>query len=141
MSDTADLAHEVLIRVAEFVKKLPAEQIGELVRGEARLEVIPRGHKVVAPGAVRTSRNSSGAMLPRPVDEIRSTVTGMGDRVAARRYLDADLKLTVPQLKTLAKALDITVTGTKPKILDGVVEWAVGRRLDSEAISRAGGGR
>jgi hypothetical protein len=65
----------------------------------------------------------------------------IGDRAAVRRYLEVDLKLTVPKLKQLASELGITVSGAKPKILDGIVEWAVGRRLDSEAISRVGGGR
>jgi hypothetical protein len=79
--------------------------------------------------------------LPRPAQEIATTLAGIGDRTAARRYLDVDLKLTVAQLKQLAAELGITVSGLKPKLLDGIVEWAVGRRLDSEAISRAGAGR
>jgi hypothetical protein len=76
--------------------------------------------------------------LPRPAQEIATTLTGIGDRAAARRYLDVDLRLTIAQLKQLAADLGITVTGTKPKIIDGIVEWAVGRRLDSEAIGRTG---
>jgi hypothetical protein len=137
VTDPADLAHEVLIRVAEFIRKLPAEQLADLASGAARLDVVPKGGRV-APA--KTAR-PAGKPLPRPAPEITATLTGIGDRSAARRYLDIDLKLTIAQLKQLADANGITVTGTRPKILDGIVEWAVGRRLDSEAISRAGGGR
>jgi hypothetical protein len=137
MTDVADLASEVLIKVAEFVRKLPAEQLASVVSGEARLDLVPKGARVVAPGAATAK---AGTALPRPAQEISATMSGTGDRVAARRYLEKDLKLTVAQLKALAKDLDITATGTKPKMLDGIVEWAVGRRQDSEAISRAGAG-
>jgi hypothetical protein len=132
VTDPADLAHEVLIRVAEFIRKLPADQLADLASGAARLDVVPKGGRAPA----RTAQ-----ALPRPSEEIVSTLTGIGDRAAARRYLEIDLKLTIPKLKQLAADNNITVTGTKAKILDGIVEWAVGRRLDSEAISRAGGGR
>jgi hypothetical protein len=138
MTDVAELASEVLIKVAEFVRKLPAEQLASVVSGEARLDLVPKGARVVAPGG---SAAKAGAALPRPAQEISATMSGTGDRVAARRYLEKDLKLTVAQLKALAKELDITATGTKPKMLDGIVEWAVGRRQDSEAISRAGAAR
>jgi hypothetical protein len=135
VTEPADLAREVLIRVAEFIRKLPAEQLADLAGGEARLEVVPKGgRRPAAPRAVAVG-------LPRPAPEIAATLAELGDRAAARRYLDADLKLTVPKLKQLASELGITVTGTKPKLVDSIVEWAVGRRLDSEAISRAGGGR
>jgi hypothetical protein len=132
VTDPADLAGEVLIRVAEFIRKLPADQLADLASGAARLDVIPKGGRAPA----RTVQ-----ALPRPSQEIINTLTGIGDRAAARRYLEVDLKLTVPKLKQLAAEHHITVSGTKTKILDGIVEWAVGRRLDSEAISRAGAGR
>jgi len=131
VTDPADLAHEVLIRVAEFLRKLSAAQLAELASGQARLELVGR----------RQPAARAAAGLPRPATEIATTLTQIGDRAAARRYLETDLKLTVPKLKQLAAELGITVTGTKGKIVDGIVEWAVGRRLDSEAISRAGAGR
>jgi hypothetical protein len=134
VTDPADLAHEVLIRVAEFIRKLPAAQLAELASGEARLDVVPKGGR-------RTPARAPAAALPRPATEIAATLSDIGDRAAARRYLETDLKLTVPRLKQLAADLGITVRGTKAQVLDGIVEWAVGRRLDSEAISRAGGAR
>jgi hypothetical protein len=135
VTQPADLAHDVLIRVAELIRKLPAEELADLASGEAKLEVVPKGGRRAAPA------RAAGDALPRPAEEIRTTMVEIGDRAAVRRYLEVDLKLTIPKLKRLASELGITVTGTKVKILDGIVEWAVGRRLDSEAISRAGGGR
>jgi len=135
VTQPADLAHEVLIRVAEFLRKLPAEQLAELATGEAKLEVVPKG------GRRAPTTRAAGADLPRPAQEIAATMVEIGDRAAARRYLEVDLKLTIPKLKQLAADLGITVGGTKTKVLDGIVEWAVGRGLDAEVISRGGGGR
>ena len=127
MTDSAELAHEVLIRVAEFVRKLPADQLAELARGEVKLAI---------EGARRAPRRTSGANLPRPADEIEATLRGIGDRRSARRYLETDLKLTAAQLQAFGAAKGITVRTRKPQALDDVVEWAVGRRLDSDAITR-----
>jgi hypothetical protein len=135
VTEPADLAHDVLVRVAEFLRKLPAEQLADLAAGEARLEVVPKGGRRAGGGG------TAGAALPRPAQEIATTLVEIGDRAAARRYLEVDLRLTIPRLKQLAAALGVTVSGTKPRILDGLVEWAVGRRLDSDAITRAGGAR
>jgi len=131
VTQPADLVHDVLLRVAEFLRKLPAEQLADLASGDAKLDVVPKGGRRAA---------SAGAGLPRPAQEIAATMGEIGERAAVRRYLEVDLKLTVAKLKQLASDLGITVTGTKAKILDGIVEWAVGRRGDSAAISRGGGG-
>ena len=134
MIQPSDLAHDVLLRVAEFIRRRPADQLADRASGEARLDVVPKG------GRRATPARAAGAGLPRPAEEIKATMTEIGDRAAVRRYLEVDLKLTVPRLKQLAAELGITVSGLKPKVLDGIVEWAVGRQRDSEAISRAGGG-
>lgn len=134
MTEPADLAHDVLIRVAEFIRKLPADQLADLASGEAKLEVVPKG------GRRTTAARVTGAALPRPAAEIAATMAEIGNRAAANQYL-VDLRLTVPQLKQLAAELGITVSGVKAKVMDGIVEWTVGRRLDSDAISRVGGAR
>jgi hypothetical protein len=134
VSDTAELAHAVLLRVAEFVKKLPADQLEDLARGEAKLEVVPKGGRPAA-------RSKAAVSLPRPADEIAKTMKEIGDRAAARRYLETDLKLTVPMLKQFASEVGITVSGNKGPILTGIVEWAVGRGVDADVISRVGAGR
>ena len=137
MTQPADLAHDVLVLFAKFLAKLSAEQMTDLVSGDAKLEVVPKGGRS-APA--RTPR-ATGASLPRPASDIAATLTSIGDRASARRYLEVDLKLTVAQLKHLASELGITVNGLKPKLLDGIVEWAVGRGLDFDVLSRVGGGR
>jgi hypothetical protein len=134
LTQPSDLAHDVLVRVAEFIRKLPSDQLADLASGEAKLEVVPKGGRRAAPA------RATVVELPRPADEIKATMTEIGDRAAVRRYLEVDLKLTIPKLERLAADLGITVRGTKAKMLDGIVEWAVGRQLDSDAISRAGGG-
>jgi hypothetical protein len=133
VTDPAVLTHEVLIRVAEFLRRLPPEQLADLASGAARLDVVPAG------GRRPAASKRAAVGLPRPAEEIAATMAGIGDRAAARRYLEVDLKLTVPRLKQLATELGVTVSGTKDKVLAGLVEWAVGRQLDSEAISRVGG--
>lgn len=131
MTEPADLTHAVLLRVAEFIRKLPADQLADLAAGTAKLELVARGGRAPA-------RPSTRAKPPTvPVEQVRAELTAIGDRAAAGRYLD-DLKLTVVQLRALAKELDIAVPGraTKAVVQQTIVEWTVGRRLDSLAISR-----
>jgi hypothetical protein len=135
VSEGADLAHEVLIRVAEFIRKLPAEALADLVSGEARLDIVPKGGRRGVPTKAAT------AALPRPAADIAATAREIGDRVAVRRYLETDLKLTVAKLQQFADGLGVTVRKRKPEMLDDLVEWLVGRESDAAAISRAGGGR
>lgn len=134
MTQPADLAHEVLIRVAEFIRRVPAEQLAELASGESRLDVVPKG------GRVPRARKAVDDTLPLPAQEIAAMMRDIADRTAARRYLE-DLKLTIPKLKRLAADLGIPTKEPKPRMLTDIVEWAIGRRLDSQAISRAGAGR
>jgi hypothetical protein len=136
LTQPADLARDVLLRVAEFIRKLPAEDLADLASGEARLEVVPKGGRRVP------AKKATTAALTRPAQEIAETLRQIGDRGAAGRYLDVDLKLTNDKLKQLAAELGITLRGTrKAHFIDGIVEWAVGRRLDSDVISRVGGAR
>ena len=129
MSDPADLTHGVLLRVAEFLRKLPADQLAELADGTAKLEVVPKAGR----------RPAARIAKPSPVaaTEVRAALTQIGDRAAARRWLE-DQRLTVPQLVTLAKELDIAIAAKprKDDALDKIVQWTIGRRLDSAAISR-----
>lgn len=134
MTDLADLTHGVLLRVAEFLRKLPTDQLAALADGTARLEVVPKGGRRPA----RAARPAAKAGPP-PVsaEQVRAETTRIADRVGARRWLE-DQRLTVPQLRALAKELDIAVPAkaTKAAVLDHIVQWTIGRRLDSEAISR-----
>lgn len=130
MSDPADLSHRVLLRVAEFLRRLPAQQLAELADGSARLEVVPKGGRLPTRPA---------ATKPPPVDaeQVRAELAAIGDRAAGQRWL-ADQGLLVAQLRQLARELGISVPSkaTKPVLLEQIVQWTIGRRLDSEAISR-----
>jgi hypothetical protein len=131
VTEPAELTHGVLLKVAEFLRKLPADQLDDLVRGDAKLELVPKGGRA-APARKATTK----PVLSRPAEEIRATLEGIGDRVAARRYLETDLKLTIAGLQALGREFGITVRSRKAQALDDVVEWAVGRSQDSDAISR-----
>lgn len=132
MTDSGDLTHAVLLRVADFLRRLPPGQLGDLATGTAKLTVVPAGGRSPA-------RRPAAVSLPVAPERVRAELAAIGDRAAAARYLN-DLKLTVPKLRALAQALDIAVPGkaTKDVLSRTIVEWTVGRRLDSEAISRPG---
>jgi hypothetical protein len=137
VSESAELTHEVLLRVAEFLRKLPARQLQDIASGTAKLEVVrPTTRKLP------TRDRVTPVQLPRPVDEIGSKLAGLTDRAAAARYLD-DLSLTAAQLRSLALALGIAVTSkaTKAQARDTIVQWTVGRRVDSAILSRPPGRR
>lgn len=129
MSDPADLSHGVLLRVAEFLRKLPADQLAGLADGTAKLEVVPKG-----------GRRPTRAAKPAPVtgEQVRVELSKIGDRAAGRRWLE-DQGLTVPQLVVLARELGIAIAAKprKDDALDKVVQGVIGRRLDFDAITKA----
>ncbi|GAA2635464.1 hypothetical protein GCM10010399_80300 [Dactylosporangium fulvum] len=131
MTDPADLAQKVLVAVAAFVRTLPADQLEDLANGAAKLELVPKGG--------RTARKTAAAAkpLPVPAGEVESMLRQIANRPAGEQYL-ADLKLGVQQLRDLAKALGVTVASkaTKAQVITAIVEQVVGRRLDSDAITR-----
>nr|BFE65866.1 hypothetical protein GCM10020063_103920 [Dactylosporangium thailandense] len=131
MTDPADLAHEVLLRVAAFVKTLPADQLADLASGAAKLELVPKGGR-----PARAVKAAPAAALSRPVSEIESMLGELETRQAAIQYVN-DLKLTVPQIKELAKVLGVAAPAksTKPTLITAIVDATVGRRLDSLALS------
>jgi hypothetical protein len=133
MTDPADLAHDVLLKVAAFVKSLPADQLADLASGAARLSLVPRGGRAATPGSTRPVSRP----LSRPVAEIETMLAEIGTRAAAVQYLN-DERLTIAQLRELAKVLGVALPGraTKPDITTRIVDSVVGRRLDSSAIDR-----
>ncbi|GAB3859906.1 hypothetical protein ACFPIJ_28310 [Dactylosporangium cerinum] len=130
MTDPADLAHDVLLKIAAFVKSLPADQLADLASGEARLSLVPRGGRAAA-------RATPARPLSRPVAEIEAMLAEIGTRAAAVQYLN-DERLTVAQLRELAKVLGVALPSksTKDSITTKIVDSVVGRRLDSSAIDR-----
>jgi len=153
VTESAELTHEVLLRVAEFLRKLPTEQLEDLASGSAMLEVVaksplevvakppPAPRRRIEPPApapalpVRTV--TPKVPLPRAVEQIGSDLSNLTERAAAATYLD-DLKLTVAQLRSLAAGLGIAVSSkaTKAQARDTIVQWTVGRRADAALLSR-----
>jgi hypothetical protein len=128
VTSPADLTHAVLLRVADFIRGLPPELLAGLADGTSKLEVVGRTRARAAP-PVKPG--------PVPAEQVRADLAGIDDRAAATRYL-VDLKLNVPQYRALAKELGIAVSGKarKDDVLHELVQWTVGRRLSSDAISR-----
>jgi hypothetical protein len=138
MSDSAELTHEVLLRVAEFLRKLPADALEDLASGSAQLEVVSRSPLDTARRPKLPVRERTVAVeLPRPIGQIGSDLSNLNDRAAAASYLD-DLKLSVAQLRSLAAGLGIAVSSkaTKAQARDTIVQWTVGRRADAAILSR-----
>lgn len=130
MSDTADLAHGVLVRLADFLRKLPADQLAGLADGTAKLAVVPKGERAAAARPVKPA--------PVTAEQVRAELIRIGDRAGGRRWLE-DQRLTVAQLVGLARELEIAI-GSKPRkadVLDKIVQQVIGRRLDFDAITKA----
>lgn len=134
---SAELTHAVLMKVGEFIRKLPADQLADLASGEAKLELVPKGGR-----ATSSRRTTTPKPLTVPVDEVRERLQESRDPQASVGYLNG-LKYTADQLRALATELGIPLPSkiNKPAIVDTIVEWKVSRRLDSEAISRPGPAR
>jgi hypothetical protein len=131
VTDPAELTHAVLLKVADFIKKLPTDQLADLAAGEAKLELVPKGGRP-AP------RSRAAAAKPTvPADQVRTDLYAINDRGAARQYL-LDLKLTVVQYKALATELGVAVPSraTKDATVQALVQSLVGRRVDSDVVSR-----
>lgn len=151
MSSPADLSHAVLIRVADFLRGLPADRLAALANGEATLAVVDAAAPTAraaqtsatpAPDADRPPRTAAPsavrlAALAIPVDELRAALSALNDRASAVRYLD-DLKLTTAHLRALAKELGLAVSSSagKAAVRDTIVQWTVGRRVDASVLSR-----
>jgi hypothetical protein len=147
VTDSAELTHEVLMRVAEFLRKLPTDQLEELASGSASLEVVSRPPVVPARSEpVRSEparrklpvrEKTPAVAMPRPIEQIGADLSNLVDRATATQYLD-DLRLSVAQLRSLAAGLGIAVSSkaTKAQARDTIVQWTVGRRADAAILSR-----
>ncbi|MFY1654466.1 hypothetical protein ACN27J_26740 [Solwaraspora sp. WMMB762] len=142
MTSAADLSHAVLIRVADFLRTLPPEQLAALADGTAQLTVATATagpQQSAAPAPARRSRAVKAAKpaVDIDTDRIRADLAAIDDRVAAGRYLD-DLGLKVAELRTLAAELGVALPSraTKAVIQKNIVQATVGRRLTSAVLSR-----
>jgi hypothetical protein len=136
MTESAELTHEVLLRVAEFLRKLPTDQLQDLASGSASLEVVTK--QPIEPRRRLPVRAATIPVpMPRPIEKIGTDLSNLQERSAAAAYLD-DLKLSVAQLRSLALGLGIAVSSkaTKLQARDTIVQWTVGRRADASILSR-----
>jgi hypothetical protein len=143
MSDSAELTHDVLLRVAEFLRKLPADQLEDLASGTAHLQVVSRSPvEAVRRQRLPVRERTPTVDMPRPIEQIGADLAGFTDRAAAVAYLD-DLKLSVAQLRSLAAGLGIAVSSkaTKAQARDTIIQWTVGRRADATILARPGARR
>jgi hypothetical protein len=132
------MTHDVLLRVAEFLRKLPSEQLRGLAAGTARLQVVAKPAIAArSSGPLPVREATAPVPLPRPAEEIGATLAALSDRAEAASHLD-QLTLTVAQLRSLAKALGIAVASkaTKAQTRDTIVQWTVGRRVDAVILGR-----
>jgi hypothetical protein len=133
MADVAALSASVLLRVAELLKSLPAEQLEDLAAGTAKLAVVPKGGRVAA----------RKAPTPSTVDsvEVRRMLAGFTSVADAARYLDG-LGLKLAERKALAADLGVTLVGraTLVSVRDAIVKAYVADVLNSEAIRRQAAG-
>jgi hypothetical protein len=128
LSDTADLTHAVLLRVAEFIKKLPVDQLNELADGTAKLALVSKNSRPAKPATQRPTVSA---------DEVRAQLSTETDIDAATRYVNG-LPILVTQLRALANELGVGVrSGAKKEVVVAeIVRHLVTRRLDFDALSR-----
>jgi hypothetical protein len=127
------MTHALLVHLADLLRKLPPDQIAELYAGTARLEVVPKAGRPTR--AIRAAK--APAELGISVEQVNTDLAKIDDRTAATRYVE-DLGLLADQLRELAKQLGASVASkaTKPVTVAAIVQRTVGRRLDSDAVSR-----
>jgi hypothetical protein len=135
-AESAALTHDVLVKVATFLRALPAEQYAALVSGEAKLALLPAGARITGPAAKKAA---APVALPLPAERIVADLGALTSRADATRYLeDLRLKGRAP-LVTLAEHLGLTVRSshTIATLKQMIIDHAVGHRLDAAAIAGA----
>jgi hypothetical protein len=122
MSDIVEVSTALLKRYMEFTRKLTPEELAAISAGELRFALVP-------------IKKTGGSIAGADAAVVSADLANMSSRENAASYVDG-LKLTVPQLKQLAKDLGVSITGagTKPLVRDRIVEHCVGHRLNSQTI-------
>jgi hypothetical protein len=121
MADEYDLAVTALRIACDAIGKLKADELRLLVEGKGSFAFVPLGASVTASGP--------------DVHDIRARLDALQSRREAVAYVDG-LKLKKPALVTLARQLDIAVTGkeTVAEVKRRIIEGTVGTRADVAAI-------
>jgi hypothetical protein len=149
VTDASALSQAVLLRIAEFLRDVPPDRLAALARGELSLtlaepaappeqaEPAPSESDTASAEGAETAPRQRVTKMPIAAEQVRDTLAGLTDRAAAARYLD-ELRLTAPQLRVLARDLGLAVSSSagKAAVRDTIVQWTVGRRVDSANLSR-----
>jgi hypothetical protein len=133
MSD-AKQSIAILQRISEFLADIPEEHLSDIAEGKARLTFIPVGAsepRRPATKATRTTKATRAAAAPVDMSEARAALAAMTSRDEGAAYLN---RLRVPELKDLAASLGHGRTGTKPELIDRIVQRTIGSRLNAAAI-------
>jgi hypothetical protein len=133
VTDPLDMSQIVLQQLGDLLRKITAEQVAELYAGTATLEVVGKAGRPVR----KVAQAKVTAAPAVSTEQVVADLATIDDRAVATRYV-MDLGLTVANLKVLAKDLGIAVgsKATKQEIVQVIVQWTVGRRLDAAAVSR-----
>ena len=128
MNDSVDRATSVLRIVADFLRKLPDDQLDPLIHGEARLMLVPRGSRVTGAASPRTAKLPDVTALQQQLDAVEN-------REEAASVIES-LRLTVTDLRQLATKLGIPTPTRikKAELIDLIVDGAVGARLTDVAL-------
>ncbi len=121
MADEYDHAVTALRIACDAIGKLKADELRLLVEGKGSLAFVPLGASDTASGPVAR--------------DIRARLDALQSRREAVAYVDG-LKLKKPALVTLARQLDIAVTGREAvaEVKRKIIEGTVGTRADVAAI-------
>lgn len=124
MSDVVEIHTALLRRFAELIKKLTPEELADIAAGTLKIGILDR------PGG-----RSSSTTPTVDHEAIARKIGSMQSRLDAATYIDKQ-KLTLAGLKSLAKALDVALSGatTKAQVRDRIVEHVLGYRLNSQTI-------
>jgi hypothetical protein len=141
----SDVAATLFTQGAKLAKALTAEECKQVVSGETKMGLVPRGHRVLEytsilakalkalqrlspaelqqldDGQVRLAVLRKGERVTKPFDqaEVAEAVSRFTTEGEIVRYLDADSSLGAPNLKKVATALNLPLPATvktKPAI-------------------------
>jgi hypothetical protein len=133
MTESRKDALAVLAAIADFLHRLPDDQIADLASGAALLTLIPAGAAgPLVPPRPRGNRSRTSKPV-QDMSAVAEQLRSVETRDSARQLLSPLQKNPLLDLATQI-GLSGLASATKPKLIDAIVEATVGNRLDSLAI-------
>ncbi len=138
MSESIEVGAAILAQALKLVRAMSDEDVKQLVSGESKLALVPRGHRVLeytpvidrtlkvlqqlSPDEVQQLEDRQakvvllrkGEKVMRPFDptEVAEAVTKLSTEGEIVRYLDSDPVLATANLKKVATALNLALPTT-----------------------------